>query len=131
MRERILLADDAQIFRRLEEEHLRHFGYRFLHAKDGAEALKLAIDELPDLILLDIQMPVMDGIQVLQFLKKDDRTKDIPVVVVSTIGRAQDEELVRKGGADAFLSKPVNGTELIRTVRNLLIERQSASPPAS
>lgn len=119
---RILIADDAEVFRRLEEGLLKVHGYRFLHAKDGAEAVKLAIAEQPDLILLDVQMPIMDGVQALQVLKKDARTKHIPVVVVTTIGRAQDEELMRRGGADAFLTKPVNGPDLVKTVKQLLGE---------
>src|SRR5690606_13236040 len=98
------------------------YGYSFLHARDGAEAVKLAVEGQPDLILLDVQMPVLDGVQALQVLKKDPRTKDIPVVVVTTIGRPQDEELIKKGGADAFLTKPGNGQELVKTVRELLGE---------
>lgn len=123
---RILIADDAEVFRRLEEGLLRIHGYAFLHAKDGAEAVKIAVEERPDLILLDVQMPVMDGVQALQVLKKDARTQNIPVIVITTIGRAQDEELLRRGGADAFLTKPVRGPDLVRTVRELLSEK----PPA-
>lgn len=122
---RILIADDAEVFRRLEEGLLKAHGYSFLHAKDGAEAVKLAIAEQPDLILLDVQMPVMDGVQALQVLKKDARTQHIPVVVVTTIGRAHDEELMRRGGADAFLTKPVKGPDLVKTVKQLLGEPAS------
>ena len=117
---KILIADDAEVFRRIEEEILRPFAYAFVHAKDGAQAIKLAIDEKPDLILLDIQMPVMDGVQVLSFLKRTPATKHIPIVVVTTIGRAHDEDLMRRGGADAFLTKPVKPGLLIQTVRKLL-----------
>src|SRR5690606_16025838 len=122
---RILIADDAEVFRRLEEGLLRSHGYGFLHAKDGAEAVKIAIEERPDLILLDVQMPVMDGVQALQVLKRDARTKDIPIVVVTTIGRAHDEELLKKGGADAFLTKPVNGPELVKIVKDLLAQSEA------
>jgi serine/threonine protein kinase/class 3 adenylate cyclase len=117
---RILIADDAEVFRRIEEEILRPFGYQFLHAKDGAQAVKLAMEEAPDLILLDVQMPIMDGIQVLSLLKRTPGTEKIPVVVVTTIGRAHDEDLVRRGGADAFLTKPVKPALLIQTTRSLL-----------
>lgn len=119
---RILIADDAEVFRRLEEGLLKAHGYAFLHAKDGAEAVRLAIQEQPDLILLDVQMPVMDGVQALQVLKKDARTQHIPVVVVTTIGRSHDQELMQRGGADAFLTKPVHGPELVKTVKQLLGE---------
>lgn len=122
---RILIADDAEVFRRLEEGLLRSHGFGFLHAKDGAEALKIAIEERPDLILLDVQMPVMDGVQALQVLKRDPRTKDIPVVIVTTIGRAHDQELLKKGGADAFLTKPLKGPDLVKVVKDLLAEREA------
>ncbi len=119
---RILIADDAEVFRRLEEGLLKAHGYAFLHAKDGAEAIKIAVEQQPDLILLDVQMPVMDGVQALQVLKRDARTSRIPVVVVTTIGRAQDEVIMKKGGADAFLTKPVKGPDLVKTVKELLGE---------
>lgn len=122
VRKKILIADDAEVFRRIEEEILRPLSYAFVHAKDGAQAVKLAVDESPDLILLDVQMPVMDGVQVLGFLKKNPQTRDIPVCVVTTIGRAHDEDLLRRGGADAFLTKPVKPGVLIQTVRRLLKE---------
>ncbi len=121
-RRKVLIADDAEVFRRIEEEILRPLSYAFVHAKDGAQAVKLAVDEAPDLILLDVQMPVMDGVQVLGFLKKNPATQHIPVCVVTTIGRAHDEDLLRKGGADAFLTKPVKPGVLIQTVRRLLKE---------
>jgi two-component system cell cycle response regulator DivK len=122
MAKKILIADDAEVFRRLEEGLLRGHGYEFSHASDGAQAVKKAVEEQPDVILLDIQMPVMDGVQVLSYLKKDARTQSIPVVVVTTIGRKHDEDLIRRGGADAFLTKPVRGPELVRCVRTLLGE---------
>jgi serine/threonine-protein kinase len=128
MRKKIPIADDAEVFRRIEEEILRPFGYHFFHAKDGAQAVKLAMEERPDLILLDVQMPVMDGIQVFSLLKKTPDTKAIPIVVVTTIGRAHDEDLVRRGGADAFLTKPVKPQLLIQTVRSLLDAPVAAAP---
>ena len=120
MTKKILIADDADVFRQLEEGLLRAYGYQFLHARNGAEAVKHAIEGQPDLILLDVQMPVMDGVQVLSFLKKEPRTLHIPIIIVTTIGRDKDQEILKKGGADAFLTKPVNGPLLARTVRQLL-----------
>lgn len=121
---RILIADDAEVFRRLEEGLLRIHGYGFLHARNGAEAVKLAVSERPDLILLDVQMPVMDGVQALIVLKKDARTRDIPIIIVTTLGREHDQELLLRAGADAFLTKPLDGRTLVDTVRRLLEERR-------
>ena len=126
-KKKILIADDAEVFRHLEEGLLKIYGYAFVHAKDGAEAVKLAVETTPDLILLDVQMPVMDGVQALSYLKRDERTKDIPVVVVTTIGREKDEEILKKGGADAFLTKPVQPRKLVETVRRLLGELSGAA----
>jgi two-component system cell cycle response regulator DivK len=120
---KILIADDADVFRQLEEGLLRSYGYDFVHANNGAEAIKKALEERPDLVLLDVQMPIMDGIQVLAFLKKDERTKAIPVVIVTTIGRDKDEEIIKRGGADAFLTKPIQAARLTETVRSLLGEK--------
>ena len=119
----ILIADDAAVFRQLEQGLLAMNGYRFVHAEDGAQAVKLAVEEVPDLILLDVQMPVLDGVQALQFLKKDERTKDIPVLVVSTIGRQHDGDLLMQGGANAYMTKPLNPRVFVTKVRELLGER--------
>ena len=116
----ILIADDAAVFRRLEEGLLRIYGYRFLHAADGAETLRIATTEPVDLVLLDVQMPVMDGVQVLRHLKQRDATRDIPIVIVTTIGREEDKDLLMRGGATACLSKPINGRDLVKLVRELL-----------
>lgn len=120
MRKRILVADDSTAFRSLEEAMLKLRGYEVMSAANGAEALRIAMQELPDLILLDVQMPVMDGVQVLGALKRDDRTKGIPVIIITTIGRASDRELLLKGGADDFVSKPIDGPSLVAKVRHLI-----------
>ena len=117
---KILVADDADTFRHLEAAQLKVLGHEVLQAKNGAEPLKIALEARPDLILLDVQMPVMDGMQGLAFLKKDERTSHIPIVVITTIGRSKDEEIIKKGGADAFLTKPLQAGVLVDTVRRLL-----------
>lgn len=117
---RVLIADDSAAFRKLEEAFLAHRGYSLLHATDGAEAVRKAREEQPDLVLLDIQMPIMDGVQVLSTLKGADETRHIPVIIVSTIGREHDRDLLTRAGADGFLPKPINGLELLRKVRALI-----------
>lgn len=116
---KILIADDAAIFRKHAEGILRNHGFAFLHASDGAEAVKLAVNESPDVILLDVQMPVIDGHQVLTFLRNHDQTAHIPVVVISVMG---EREMLLQKGAAAVLSKPINPAALSRQVRDLLSE---------
>ncbi len=116
----ILIADDSKVFRTLEEAFLTQRGYQVVHAADGAETLRLATERKPDLVLLDVQMPVMDGVQVLSALKAGSETRDIPVLIITTIGRDYDETLLRKAGADDFLAKPISGADLLRKVFQLI-----------
>jgi CheY-like chemotaxis protein len=119
---KILVCDDSKAFQQLERALLAGRGYTIIEAADGSEAVKKALSEAPDLILLDVQMPVMDGVQVLQFLRKDPRTKDTPVIMITTLGRDEDKRLLAGGGATAVLHKPINGAELNRLVRQTLKE---------
>jgi len=120
MEHTILIADDSDVFRSFEAKLLENRGFRVLHATDGAEAIKIAIAERPDLMLLDIQMPIVDGVQVLSTLKKNPETKDIKIIVVTTIGRQPDRELLLQGGAQDVIPKPVDGADLIRRVYSAL-----------
>jgi two-component system phosphate regulon response regulator PhoB len=116
----VLVADDSKAFRALEQAFLATRGYRVLQASDGAEAVRLAYTEKPDIVLLDIQMPVMDGVSVLSTLKSSAETKDIPVIIITTIGREKDRDILLKGGADDFISKPINGQDLLAKVQKLV-----------
>jgi CheY-like chemotaxis protein len=120
MPHKILIADDSTVFRHLEAKLLETRGYQVVHAADGIEALRRAVDDNPDLILLDIQMPVMDGVQVLATLKKQEETRHIPVIIITTIGREKDRDILLRGGANAFISKPIDGPTLVRQVKELL-----------
>ncbi len=116
----ILVADDSKAFRALEQAMLVGRGYRVLQAGDGAETVRMAFTEKPDLILLDIQMPVMDGVSVLSTLKAKPETSAIPIIVITTIGREKDRDILLRGGADDFISKPINGQSLLAKVEKLL-----------
>ena len=102
---RVLLAEDDRFLRRAAEARLRQHGLEVLTAVDGEEALRLARAERPDLVLLDVVMPRLQGFEVLKALKQDEATAHIPVIVLSNLGQARDVEQATALGAVAFLVK--------------------------
>jgi CheY-like chemotaxis protein len=119
LRKRILLVDDTLTVLTLEQV-LLGAEFEFVTAKNGADAIKTALARKPDLILMDINMPVMDGVESLRQLKSDDATKHIPVVMVTTRGEAVNQARCRELGCDAFLTKPLERDRLQETVRLIL-----------
>jgi CheY-like chemotaxis protein len=117
---KILIADDSRTFRHLEEELLTRRGYALLQAENGAQAIQLATRELPDLILLDLQMPVMDGLKALGVLKANDKTSAIPVIMVTTIGDDATRASLLQAGALRVLTKPITGPDLLSAIRDLI-----------
>jgi DNA-binding response OmpR family regulator len=117
---RILVVDDALENRELLGAHLTHAGYDVLMAADGQEALAAVAAQTPDLILLDVMMPVLDGYEVCRRLKSNEQTAFIPIVILTAL---QDLDFRLRGielGADDFLTKPFNHLELLTRVRSLL-----------
>jgi CheY-like chemotaxis protein len=104
-RKRILLVEDDRFLRRACEAGLRQRGFTVLTAVDGEEGLRMARAELPDLILLDLLMPKMPGIEVLRALKSDEATRAVPILVLSNSSREQDVQEVVKLGAVGYLVK--------------------------
>jgi len=102
---RVLLAEDDRFLRRAAEASLRRHGLEVLTAADGEEALRIARTERPDLILLDVVMPKLQGFEVLSALKQDDATAHIPVLVLSNLGQDRDVAQAKALGAVAFLVK--------------------------
>jgi two-component system alkaline phosphatase synthesis response regulator PhoP len=102
---RVLLAEDDRFLRRAAESRLRQNGFTVLPAVDGEEALKVARAERPDLILLDLIMPKLQGFEVLKALKEDPATAPIPVIVLSNLGQDEDLKQAMELGADAYFIK--------------------------
>ncbi len=119
-RARILVVDDEPAIREYETTLLSELGHEVLVAADGAEALELARTKQPHLVLLDIMMPELSGIEVCRQLRADPRTRDIRVIVVSAVDakRALEESII--AGADDFLAKPIHALELMVRVRSIL-----------
>jgi len=102
---RILLAEDDRFLRKAAEATLRQRGFTVVTAVDGEEALRLARKDVPDLILLDLIMPKLQGFEVLRALKQDPATAHIPVIVLSNLGQARDVQQTMEGGAVAYFVK--------------------------
>jgi CheY-like chemotaxis protein len=119
-RARILVVDDEPAIREYVTSLLSELGHEILVAADGVEALRLARERQPHLVLLDIMMPELSGIEVCRQLRADPRTREIRVIVVSAVDakRALEESII--AGADDFLAKPIHALELMVRVRSIL-----------
>ena len=117
---KILVVDDEEMNVAILEELLLPHGYRVIKAFSGAEALRKAVEELPDLILLDIMMPEMDGYEVIRRLKQNEDTRPIPVIIVTALKGREFRIKALEAGTDEFLSKPVDELELSVRVKSLL-----------
>lgn len=120
---KILVADDEKNIAKLVKVNLERAGFEVVVASDGIEALKKVEEEKPDLIVLDIMMPRMDGITVLKKLKEKEETKSIPVVMLTV--KAEDEDIFRgwQEGADSYLTKPFNPAEVVIIVQGILRDK--------
>jgi putative two-component system response regulator len=117
---RILVVDDNEANRTLLASFLKRDGYDVRFAPDGAAALQLVRSDLPDLVLMDVMMPGMNGFDACHTLKRDARTRLIPVVLVTALQESEDRIRGIEAGADDFLSKPINAHELRARVRSLI-----------
>ncbi|MBV8848616.1 MAG: response regulator, partial [Methylobacteriaceae bacterium] len=98
-------------------------GYATIQTKSGVEAVQFARRHRPNLILMDIQLPEVSGLEVTQWLKDDDELRAIPIVAITAFAMKGDEEKIRQGGCEAYLSKPISVVKFLETVRNYVTER--------
>jgi two-component system, cell cycle response regulator DivK len=118
MRRCILVVEDQLDNRLILRDCLGNAGYELLEAENGAEALTMVARQRPDLILMDIQLPVMDGYEATRRLKADPATKSIPIIVVTSYALSGDEAKAREAGCDAYVSKPYSPRQLLGTRRH-------------
>ena len=130
-RARILVVDDEEDLGRILKFALMAAGHEVLLAMDGAEGLKLAREGAPDLMLLDLMLPKIDGYKVCRMLKFDERYKSLPIVILSARTQEADKEMAKDTGADLFITKPYNLEEILKTIDRLLLSSPSYLAKAS
>jgi two-component system cell cycle response regulator DivK len=116
----VMIVEDNELNMKLFHDLVQAQGYRTIETRNGIEALDLARTHRPDLILMDIQLPEVSGLEVTKWLKDDPELRSIPVVAVTAFAMKGDEERIREGGCEAYLSKPISVGKFIETVRSFL-----------
>ena len=117
---KVLIVEDNELNMKLFNDLLEAHGYSTLQTKDGTEALRLARQHRPDLILMDIQLPEVSGLEVTRWLKEDDDLRAIPVVAVTAFAMKGDEEKIRGGGCEGYIAKPISVANFMRIVEQFL-----------
>ena len=120
MSKRILVVEDQEDLRGVLRDLLTGSGYTVIEARDGEAGVAKAKSDRPDLILMDIQMPVIDGYEATRRIKVDPDLKSIPIVAVSSFAMKGDEEKARAAGCDHYVTKPYSPMQLLRLIRGLL-----------
>ena len=116
----ILIVEDNELNMKLFHDLIQAHGYNILQTRDGMEALRLARSSKPDLILMDIQLPEVSGLEVTKWIKEDDDLKAIPVIAVTAFAMKGDEEKIREGGCEAYIAKPISVAHFLATVQKFL-----------
>jgi two-component system cell cycle response regulator DivK len=116
MAKSVLIVEDNELNMKLFNDLLESKGCRIIQTRNGVEAVELARKHRPDLILMDIQLPEVSGLQVTQWLKDDEELRSIPVIAVTAFAMKGDEEKMRQGGCEAYLSKPISVVKFFETV---------------
>ncbi|WP_370197927.1 response regulator [Roseibium sp.] len=122
MAKSVLIVEDNELNMKLFHDLLEAHGYNTLQTRTGIEALQLARAQHPDLILMDIQLPEVSGLEVTKWIKEDEDIASIPVIAVTAFAMKGDEERIRQGGCEAYISKPISVAKFLETVRAYLGE---------
>lgn len=119
---KILVVDDEPYMHRLMQHHLGRAGYELISARNGREAIDLALSQMPQLVIMDVMMAEMDGLTALKLLKKTDATRAIPVIMITANAQAVTRIESESSGAAVFLTKPFSPTQLLTEIRRLISE---------
>ena len=116
----VLIVEDNELNMKLFNDLLEAHGYRVLQTRDGLSALEIARQHMPDLIIMDIQLPEISGLEITDRLKKDAALKAIPIVAVTAFAMRGDEQKILGAGCDAYLSKPISVSTFLETIRKYI-----------
>ena len=122
MTKTILIVEDNELNMKLFHDLLDAHGYNVLQTRNGMDALSIAREHHPDLIIMDIQLPEVSGLEVTKWIKDDDDLHDIPVVAVTAFAMKGDEERIRNGGCEAYIAKPISIPDFIATIQQFIGE---------
>jgi two-component system cell cycle response regulator DivK len=120
MTKRILMVEDTEDNRQIVRDLLASVGHELIEASDGAEGIALAAQHKPDLILMDIQLPVLDGYEATRRIKADPALRHIPIIAVTSYALSGDEAKTRAAGCDAYIAKPFSPRDLLAKIKELL-----------
>ena len=120
MSKTILIVEDNELNMKLFNDLLEAHGYNTLQAKDGRLVIDITRKNRPDLILMDIQLPEISGLEIAKMLKADDDLRDIPVIAITAFAMKGDEQKIRNGGCDGYIAKPISVTSFLQTVAKFL-----------
>jgi len=120
MPKRVMIVEDNELNMKLFRDLIEASGYETVQTRNGLEALDLARAHKPDLILMDIQLPEVSGLEVTKWLKEDDELHSIPIIAVTAFAMKGDEERIRQGGCEAYMSKPISVPKFVETIKNYL-----------
>ena len=120
----ILIVEDEPRNLKLLRDLLQRFGYEILEALDGEQGVKLAGDKIPDLILMDIMMPKMDGLEATRIIKADTKTKHIPIIALTSYAMKGDREKTVEAGCDGYIAKPIDIKEVLSAIEHYLTVKQ-------
>jgi len=122
VKKKVLVIEDDEKNLRLMEDLLEFNGYIVIKAMDGKQGVDSVRTEKPDLILMDIQMPVMDGMEATKILKGDEETRDIPIIALTSYAMQGDEQRIRESGCDGYMTKPIDVKHFLKEVDQILNE---------
>ena len=120
MSKKVLIVEDNELNMKLFHDLLDSQGYQILQTREGMQAMAMARQHMPDLILMDIQLPEISGLEVTKWLKDDEELAHIPIIAVTAFAMKGDEERIRQGGCEAYISKPISVMHFLETVKKHL-----------